>query len=84
VNATRTHDERKFAVAGPDDCPAICGGMAGYWLCERTRGHAGWHRDTEPDGRIWAWESAREIAGCVPDENAGLTGHYERPDCDHG
>jgi hypothetical protein len=31
------------------------GGMAGYWLCELLWGDAGWQRDTQSDGRVWAW-----------------------------
>lgn len=78
MTAPRTHDERLFAEPGPSDCPARHGGMAGYWLCERPRDHEGWHRDTEPDGRAWIWRGADEIAGCIPEENAALTGRYER------
>ena len=84
MGALRTHDQRHFATAGPDDCPADHGGMVGYWLCERPRGHEGWHWDTQPDGRVWAWQGTQEIAGCIPDDNKDLTGHFERDDCTHG
>jgi hypothetical protein len=79
LTALRTHDERRFAEPGSDDCPAMHGGMVGYWLCERPLGHEGWHRDTEEDGRVWAWRKQHEIAGCIPEDNVDLTGHYEHP-----
>ena len=84
MTALRTHDQRRFAEAGPSDCPARHGGMVGYWLCELPRCHAGWHRDTEGGGRAWAWEGMDEIAGCTPEGRVGLTGHYEHPGCSHG
>jgi hypothetical protein len=83
MTALRTHDERHFAEAGPGDCPARYGGMAGYWLCERPRGHEGWHRDTQEDGQVLAWQGMSEISGCVPENNADLTVHVEQPGCDH-
>ena len=54
--------------------------MAGYWLCELPRGHQGWHRDTEEDGRVWVWRGMEEIESCIPDYNERLTGRYEDAD----
>src|SRR4051812_42216940 len=57
----RTHEERTFAEAGPGECHARHGGMAGFTLCELPAGHDGPHRDTEPDGQVWLWDGMDEI-----------------------
>lgn len=80
----RTHEERRFADPLPSECPAIHGGMVGYVLCELPRGHQGWHHDTDVSGKVWHWQKASEIAGCTPDGQTGLTGHYASVECRHG
>lgn len=76
----RSPDSRYCATARPDECPAVHGGMAGYWLCELPRGHQGGHRDTEEDGRVWVWRGMEEIESCIPENNEGLSGRYEDVD----